>query len=404
MLRFKEFVEALDLSLAKDMKLSRSWSKSYRDDQLNELFDGKDRITIEDGISLKGEVGPSPEYMKIANALLDIGYETSPEKYYKNMAWRTVDNAVPENKRQYIRIGKLINKYLPDLLRPYKLDTTNKEKESKEGQTYDIILSRHPYDLAGISTGRHWRSCMTIATKKDVKEGSHCIYMDKAVHEKMLAVYLVKSEDKNITDPTSRIVLAPFVGREEGDIAWGVGGVYGTKSSHFKKIVDSWVEDKLNSNLKSETYDLDTTIYDDDYDTGFNSSKKYFWVEDVLKEVPEYDKLNFKSSLESSIDTSVSGQVIFYIPSHIPIHSEGKLKKFINILQSGDHLEGNRASNSLVGTITKIPVPNLEHFEGSLNLKQIKERFKDTLEKRGFFDFDYEETKKKIIDYLKENN
>jgi hypothetical protein len=85
------------------------------------------------------------------------------------------------------------------------------DAKSREGKTMEkklgliVIFARHPYDIAGMSYGRTWRSCMHLIdgklrefVKKDIKFGT-------------IAVYLTKANDVTLSNPLARVLVKPYV-------------------------------------------------------------------------------------------------------------------------------------------------------------------------------------------------
>ena len=67
-----------------------------------------------------------------------------------------------------------------------------------------IIISRHPYDIAGMSTGRGWRSCMHL------EDGQFNEYVPQTIAAGGLIAYLCNEDDKNIKNPKGRVLIKPF--------------------------------------------------------------------------------------------------------------------------------------------------------------------------------------------------
>lgn len=124
--------------------------------------------------------------------------------------------------------GKLVNNNIQSVLSKYKKPELEKQfvkdqKESKSNQ-YSIVLSRHAYDILGMSTNRDWSSCMKIGGHEN-----HCKYLPMDIKEGSLVAYLIDSSDKNINNPIARLTVRPYI-NNQGDIAFGnADKVYHTK-------------------------------------------------------------------------------------------------------------------------------------------------------------------------------
>jgi hypothetical protein len=100
---------------------------------------------------------------------------------------------------------------------------------------YSVIISRHPYDIAGASTGRGWTSCIDMRVFGKFYLPSFKDY---------LVAYLVNSNDIDIKNPISRIMIIRY-DRIEADGQRGTdfilqadSRVYGASSALFQKTVD----------------------------------------------------------------------------------------------------------------------------------------------------------------------
>jgi len=105
-----------------------------------------------------------------------------------------------------------------------------------------VCISRHPYDIAGMSTDRRWTSCMNLnggayykKIKEDIKYGT-------------LIAYLIYADDKNINKPIARIAIKPYqnVSNPEDILLVPEPEVYSDNKykdyTEFKKIVKEWVD------------------------------------------------------------------------------------------------------------------------------------------------------------------
>lgn len=77
-------------------------------------------------------------------------------------------------------------------------------------QTYELVISRHPYDVAGMSTDRGWKSCMELPNESNKSGGCYFSFVRKDVEKGTLVCYLIKSTDKNIEHPIGRINIKPY--------------------------------------------------------------------------------------------------------------------------------------------------------------------------------------------------
>ena len=183
--------------------------------------------------------------IEIVNYLQDKGYEI--QNYVSGIAKKI-------NNKQNIKIGKLLADN-PELKNIF--DNDPQRALSKTGDKL-VVISRHPYDISSQSTGRGWTSCMNLI------DGSNNNYVLKDIKEGTLIAYLIKADDKNITNPISRILIKPFVNTNNPkDVAlFAEGTQYGTPDNQFKEIVDKWIAD-INGPDKIGMYCLNPKLYND---------------------------------------------------------------------------------------------------------------------------------------------
>lgn len=98
------------------------------------------------------------------------------------------------------KIGKLLSE---DCLRLYTTDRSRQVKGSIDH--YRVVISRHPYDLLGMSTGRSWTSCF------DLNHDPNCLpkLIQEILHSSLVA-YLIRNTDRNIQKPLARVKLVLF--------------------------------------------------------------------------------------------------------------------------------------------------------------------------------------------------
>lgn len=152
----------------------------------------------------------------------DANFQFKPNQevidFIKSMGFEIVD--YPKGIIQkHDSKGKLVNNNIQSILTKYKKPELEKlfvkdQKESKSN-TYQIVISRHAYDILGMSTGRDWSSCMKIGGHEN-----YCKYLPMDIKEGTLVAYMIKSTDRNITKPVARLSIRPYI-NNQGDIAFG---------------------------------------------------------------------------------------------------------------------------------------------------------------------------------------
>jgi hypothetical protein len=160
--------------------------------------------------------------------------------------------------KQTIKIGKALTKIKrPELVNRFNNDTS-REGTQKE---YIAVISRHPYDIAGMSTDRGWTSCMNL------HNGEFSKYVPLEVKVGSIVAYVTTADDADLSNPVGRVMIKPFVDLiGSPHVEFGIESrVYGTKVAGFIKIVNKWVRDINKSNVldKVAVMELDPRLWQD---------------------------------------------------------------------------------------------------------------------------------------------
>ena len=164
--------------------------------------------------------------------------------------------AVDSTGRRRVKIGKL----LPPELQADFANDKNRQGAKNAAQGGFCVISRHPYDVAGMSTGRGWYSCMNVIT------GSNKEYVERDVNEGSIIAYLVDKNDKNITNPKARILMRVYVA-ENGKRGLFPVGTYGTGTEDFTAVVYEWCS-SVNAKYFGIPYGMSMSLLDRLYDDG----------------------------------------------------------------------------------------------------------------------------------------
>ncbi|GAB5389903.1 MAG: hypothetical protein Alpg2KO_28710 [Alphaproteobacteria bacterium] len=117
----------------------------------------------------------------------------------------------PDGKRR--RIGRALGPR-PDLLRAYSDDP---------GRARDklmVVISRDPVDIARMSTGRGWVSCMAA-------DGEYADYLPREIAGGTIIAYLAKKSDPDLNDPLGRMLIKPHVEQLYRTVTMLPDNVYG---------------------------------------------------------------------------------------------------------------------------------------------------------------------------------
>jgi hypothetical protein len=128
----------------------------------------------------------------------------------------------------------------------------------RAGSELAIVISMNPHDLASMSTGRGWSSCMNLqdgAHKKDV----YC-----EVRNGGFVAYLIRKDDKEVKRPLARIHIRRFDNKSGRSVAVPEESIYGTDKEGFLQAVQSWLG-RVQGNLKPGPYKRVGGAYSDTF-------------------------------------------------------------------------------------------------------------------------------------------
>ena len=242
-LNFNEWLnEAISIKQAK--KYTKAWPKEIKH-RLDDVFGldekGRDRNRLY--FPLGSELFSSKTVQnsiskEVAEYLDSIGYEIED---YKAGYCKKIDS----EKKNIVRIGKILSGKdgNSDLLKKFNEDTSRAlvQKLTKEGGDLVAVISRHPVDIAGMTSGRKWEkgSCMNI------EKGVAKKYVIQDVKEGVLIAYLIKDDDKNIQNPISRLLIQPYINvKNDNDLLYVPmkQDAYGVEDKDFRELINNWLD------------------------------------------------------------------------------------------------------------------------------------------------------------------
>lgn len=156
-------------------------------------------------------------------------------------------------------------------------------RQAKSHSDLHVVVSNHPHDVAGMSTGRSWESCMTMDTgsnrdylKHDIKAGTH-------------VAYLTHKDDHEAKNPLARLALKPYTSKDGShSVLRPETTMYGTGNDAFSNTVRKFSEDHFP--LKEKTsYKPHKDLYDDTAHaaTTGNMRKLYTHTSTIIKNSKE---------------------------------------------------------------------------------------------------------------------
>lgn len=166
-----------------------------------------------------------------------------------------------KDQKNVFNIGKVIGK---DAHAKAAFDNDPQLQNTKQG-ALQVVISCHPYDVIGMSTGRDWdkTSCMRLADGVHRHDpGSNAHYVRNDVAEGTLVAYVVSVDDSNIQRPKARCLLKPFY-NEEGEVLYRrESRVYGNPVPGFDLILSRFLR-RINAHIPDGIFKMSGSLYDD---------------------------------------------------------------------------------------------------------------------------------------------
>lgn len=164
-----------------------------------------------------------------------------------------VDSATGKRR---MRIGRVLKS--PEAINAFANDARRAGTKQADGQLV-VVFSRHPYDIAGMSTDRGWSSCMNLI------DGSNSHYVEQDVKHGSIIAYLVSKDDVNIRQPKARILMRVYkAGNRTGLFP---ASTYGTARPAFYATVSKWCSE-VNTEFFKIPYGLTMKMLSSLYNDG----------------------------------------------------------------------------------------------------------------------------------------
>lgn len=196
--------------------------------------------------------------MALIAAMQTLGYGITD--YLANRCIKVSD---PTSKNEF-KITSVIAKAksLNETQRQFYLNLINNDERrqaQKQGKRM-LVVSCHPYDIIGMSTGRGWTSCMNI------HDGSNSHYVARDLAFGVMVVYAIDADDPNIQHPICRCLIKPFKSKSGNILYHRETRVYGTKVPGFDTVLDKFLR-VLNKKAPPDYYEQIEHLYKDGADT-----------------------------------------------------------------------------------------------------------------------------------------
>lgn len=166
-----------------------------------------------------------------------------------------------KEQKNFFNIGKVISK---DAVAKAAFDN-DKQLQNSNSAGFQVVISCHPYDIIGMSTGRDWddTSCMRLADgRKGVVDGAYKRHLKNDIAEGTLVAYAIRTGDDNLKQPLCRCLLKPFINSEDDVLYRRESSIYGSVVPGFEDTVNKFMR-KINMDAPSGRYSMSDELYDD---------------------------------------------------------------------------------------------------------------------------------------------
>ncbi|GAB5389310.1 MAG: hypothetical protein Alpg2KO_22780 [Alphaproteobacteria bacterium] len=208
-------------------------------------------FTVREAIAQRKVAAASPirhEHEELFGDHWRLYYQMEPDTSHKSATHKEVEDyltqlgytdldynkgLVTDDSGQRRKIGRLLRTSNAALADAFSKDG------SRGSRRQMMVLSRHPYDLARMSTGRGWASCMT-------KDSAYWESVPAEWEHGSVIAYLTSIDDPNLANPQARMLFKPFV-NEEGEAILRPYDTYGIKSHGFRAAAINLIDQTVNA-------------------------------------------------------------------------------------------------------------------------------------------------------------
>lgn len=179
----------------------RSISQPVRRKISNHAMGEDDTIFVP--LTHRDEIEHTPVHPEVAAHLAKHNYKIASGEDYK------AGYAIDPHQRQ-TKIGKALLRTgaTTELINKFNNDPN---RALKKNDHLMVAITRDPHQVAAMSTGRGWESCMTLPSDRyEDDAGSNHHYIPEELRGGTHVAYLVHKNDKKIENPIARIALKPF--------------------------------------------------------------------------------------------------------------------------------------------------------------------------------------------------
>lgn len=190
-----------------------------------------------------------------------------------------------------------------------------------------IVFSNHPYDIAGMSTGRSWSSCMNLY------DGVNKNFVSNDIQEGTFIFYIIYKDDLNIKNPIGRGLVKPYIDTDNPDNVHYLSSRKGYKlTSEESNYVYGLINLIQDTNPKT-IFTFNSKLYCHEYDD-IHSYRKNFQERDGFIK----DKGEIEFFLESNwiINYKINNDLSVDVFENVNLAEKG----FLNLPIQFNHIDG----------------------------------------------------------------
>ena len=251
--------------------------------------------------------------------LEEIPISVEINDFFKEHGFEIVD--VRNNKAKNLKDGRIVSimkiletlrKVDSELVAKYIKEYDRERSLMLDKQDKIMVISKSAYDLAGMTTDRKWKSCM------DIREGENKHYVPLEIETGTLVSYLVNPSDKNINKPYARVLIKPYLNRnDETDVLYGIEHDivrYGKRDPEYIKTLINLLDKAQGEKtgifeINEESY-VDSKKREIKKTNNFNFNQELVSIEDIKNFLLFLGIKKYKINGDNSVD--VDGNVLIY--------------------------------------------------------------------------------------------
>lgn len=226
-------------------------------DFLNYLFKIHDLFVLNNYSKLR------ESFYSVDNVMNEWGYqagdESTPMQEYERR--HKAEETINKIKKFMVDLYDELDEFFNDPIRTGK------------SEDLEVVISIKKEDIAAMSTGRRWSSCMTLGSDSGYYKNVFCEIKDGG-----FVAYLISKNDRNIDDPLARLHIRRFDSADGKSVAVPESGIYSSGEDYpdLIRIVKKWIKEKQGEIIPGE-YVLSGGSQSDTF-----SNTEYFGLEEEV--------------------------------------------------------------------------------------------------------------------------